>query len=237
MPVRGSQFLIGVHLLLRRAFLYIPYSSAVSNRHPVNISFLGSACKLLPDIFQISNTPPSFFLFNLFAMKRAEAIQLLQPAGIDNSTTQRWADLGSGEYQFTHALAGLLAKGSSIYAVDRIGMPPEKGDVNIIPVKADFEMDELALEPVDGILMANSLHYVAEPFTFLQKIQPLFKNQPLYLIVEYDTEVPIPVWVPYPVPFRRLEALAQQMGYAEVARLGTYDSRYGGTMYAAVVRG
>ncbi|RPE05445.1 class I SAM-dependent methyltransferase [Chitinophaga lutea] len=170
-------------------------------------------------------------------MKLKDAISLLLPAGIEQTTPQQWADLGSGEYLFTHALATLLAPRSRIYAVDKIAMPPEKGEVDILPVKADFVADELPLEALDGILMANSLHYVADKPAFLKKTAAFFRKQPLYIVVEYDTEVPVPVWVPYPVSYAKLEALAAKMGYNRVQRLGSYESLYGGTMYAAVIQG
>ncbi len=170
-------------------------------------------------------------------MKLKDAISLLQPAGIDPTTPQQWADMGSGEYLFTHALASLLAPRSRIYAVDKIAMPPEKGEIDILPVKADFVADELPLEGLDGILMANSLHYVADKPAFLKKTAAFFRQQPLFVVVEYDTDTPVPVWVPYPLSFARLEALAAGMGYSSVQRLGSYESLYGGTMYAAVIHG
>ena len=168
-------------------------------------------------------------------MKLTDAVALLQPAAISTLTPQKWADLGSGEYLFTHALAGLLAPGSLIYAIDKIGMPPEKGPVEIVPVIADFVTDELPLEGLDGILMANALHYVADKPAFFQKITPGFKTRPFYLIVEYDTDTPVPVWVPHPVSFKKLEGLAKWLGYTTVQRLGAYESRYGGSMYAALM--
>ncbi len=170
-------------------------------------------------------------------MKLTDAISLLKPAHLEQPHPQHWADLGSGELLFTHALGSLLAPGSRIFAVDNIAMPPEKGPVEIVPLKADFVLDELPLEGLDGILMANALHYVADPAALLRKTAPFFRQRPLFVVVEYDTEVPVPVWVPHPVSFSRLGKLAEQLGYADVARLGNYDSRYGGVMYAAVVRG
>lgn len=170
-------------------------------------------------------------------MKLTEAIQLLHPAGLENTAPQQWADFGSGEYLFTRALASLLAPGSRVFAIDRIAMPPEKGVVNIVPVKADFVADELSLVPLDGILMANSLHYVADKYSFLQKAAGHFGKRPLFLVVEYDTDIPVPQWVPYPVSFGELELLAGKLGYTNVKRLGSYDSLYGGTMYAALIRG
>lgn len=169
-------------------------------------------------------------------MKITDAIALLQPAGLNHTDPQLWADLGSGEYLFTRALAHLLAPGSSIYAVDKIAMPPEKGPVNIVPVKADFVVDDLPLEPLNGVLMANSLHYVADKTAFFRKAEPLFKDRPLFLIVEYDTDVPVPVWVPHPVSFPALEKLVKELGYVGVEKLGSYESRYGGNMYAALVK-
>lgn len=166
-------------------------------------------------------------------MQLKDAADLLRPAAIDISSPSTWADLGCGDGLFTRALASLLAPGSTIYAVDRqpgITTSAYNG-VHIIPVNADFEKEVLSLPPLDGLLMANSLHYVADKERFFKQASTYFRQAESYLLVEYDTEVPVARYVPYPLSFVSLQALWQ----GTVQRLGQYKSRYGGSMYSALL--
>ena len=94
-------------------------------------------------------------------------------------TPTRWADLGCGSGTFTLALAELLPPGSTIEAIDlRPGIKPQTtaGGVTIIPRVADFVADDLALNGLDGILMANSLHYVRDKPALLQKLRAYYRG-------------------------------------------------------------
>src|SRR4051812_18975191 len=80
-----------------------------------------------------------------------------------------WADLGSGDGAFTLALADLLPA-SEIYSIDKNSLRLENQklefvhrfpNANIHFISADFNKP-LKLPLLDGILMANSLHYVKE---------------------------------------------------------------------------
>src|SRR5260370_3280100 len=78
-----------------------------------------------------------------------------------------WADLGSGGGAFTLALADLLGPGSTIYSVDQDrgalreqerSMRARFPDRAVTYLAADFTRP-LELPPLDGIVMAHSLHY------------------------------------------------------------------------------
>jgi hypothetical protein len=63
------------------------------------------------------------------------------------------------------ALAQLVAPGSTIYAVDLDqralkGIPDRHCGVEIRKIVADLQSSGLRLPPVDGILMANTLHFI-----------------------------------------------------------------------------
>jgi len=194
-------------------------------------------------------------------MQINEARSLIDNIAIPDGTA-RWADLGCGSGLFTRALASLLPEGSSIHAIDlapaiQAGIVPGRrttsdeaatgrmkaGGLNadqgvrIIPVKADFITGNLDLPELDGILMANSLHYVADKPSFLRKISAWLRPAAQFLIVEYDTDKPVSGWVPYPVSFHSLTRLFRNEGYpaGSIRKLGTRASIYNSReMYAAV---
>jgi ubiquinone/menaquinone biosynthesis C-methylase UbiE len=150
-----------------------------------------------------------------------------------------WADLGCGTGLFSHALGALLAPGSAIYAVDkRNRLKPEvtAREIRIIPMQADFERDVLDLNNLDGILMANSLHYVQDKPAFLEKLRGYTKDAADFLMVEYDTDKSVSHWVPYPVSFDALERLFQEAGYRSVHKLSERPSMFGrSNLYAAYI--
>ena len=163
--------------------------------------------------------------------------------GNDNSSRQPgavWADLGCGSGLFTFALAHLLASGSTVYGVDKnpvnFGslLPPE--GIRILSIQLDFVADALPMRDLDGILMANSLHYVRDKTALIDKLSAYMKPGGRFLIVEYDTDVPAPQWVPYPVSFQSLKRLFENAVYASVRKLGERPSvfRRAG-MYAALI--
>src|SRR5882757_701815 len=97
-------------------------------------------------------------------MELREAISLIQTDQIIQETQTTWADLGCGSGLFTRALSGLLYTGSTMYAVDKSLSSFQKNtfsnQVLVITIESDFERDDLNLQNLDGILMANALHFV-----------------------------------------------------------------------------
>src|SRR4051812_14148797 len=100
-------------------------------------------------------------------MELQTAIQLIEK-GINSGSIQTWIDLGAGKGLFTNALSQLLPKGSKIIAVDKTKSKIEVADgIDLVTKTGDFVT--MQLEKVDGILMANSLHYVKEQQEFLKR--------------------------------------------------------------------
>ena len=167
-------------------------------------------------------------------MQASQAIHLIEK-GIDTAHPQNWADLGCGAGTFTLALAELLPAKSCIYAVDAVQqkLPSLQKAIEINFQKANFEKDVLLLPTLNGILMANALHYVKDKRLFLQKTNQFFGEEKRMLIVEYDT-LAANRWVPFPVNFAHLTSLFLTVGYTKVEKLGEYNSAYGGKMYAAL---
>jgi precorrin-6B methylase 2 len=175
-------------------------------------------------------------------MKLAEAKALIAPAVHASET---WADLGAGTGTFTRALASLVGVQGRVYAVDR-----DRASVNalralaatrgsgaeIIVMQGDFSAD-VALPLVDGVLLANALHFVdaARQADVLARLEGYLRPEGRLLIVEYENRT-ASQWVPHPVSFARLGVLAASAGLATPVRIGEMPSEYGGTMYASVAR-
>jgi hypothetical protein len=134
------------------------------------------------------------------------------------------------------ALAHLLARGSTIYAVDSDqraleGIPDQHDGVEIRKIAGDLNSSSLRLPSVHGILMANTLHFIREQQVFLRRLLSVAE---CFLIVEYERSKPNK-WGPYPVGFERLRQLFTDAGVERVEKLATRPSLFGGTMYSAVV--
>ncbi|WCT14240.1 class I SAM-dependent methyltransferase [Mucilaginibacter jinjuensis] len=166
-------------------------------------------------------------------MTHEEAVSFIKNA-VKGNQLQYWADLGCGNGTFTRALAELLPEGSPITAVDRERQRLDIDRVNF--VRADFVKDNLQLEELDGILIANALHYVADKAALITRLEPQFSAQPCFIIIEYDTDRRNP-WVPYPIPFDKLKLLFALLGYQRVSRVSERRSAYGsGNMYCALIQ-
>lgn len=152
-------------------------------------------------------------------------------------TAEVWADLGCGKGFFTEALARQLSPKSKIYAIDKTNSLSltSKSDITIKFQKANFEKDDLNLPVLDGILMANSLHFVEDKKTLLQKLIKHLKNDGKFLIVEYNTDTSNP-WVPYPISFPRLEKLFSEAGFNSIQKMAEAKSLYGsGMIYSSII--
>ena len=156
-----------------------------------------------------------------------------------------WADLGAGSGVFTRALATLLGPAGTVYAIDRnagalrelerrAGDSPKGATVRTLV--GDFT-DPLELPPLDGVLVANALHYVpySDQPSVLRRVASLVAQGAPLVVVEYDRRH-ANQWVPYPITPAALTALARDAGLGVPAVLATRPSRYSGTLYSAVVR-
>ena len=157
-----------------------------------------------------------------------------------NPLPQLWLDLGCGTGLFTLALAVNLPPGSKIIAIDKDEkalkkIPATANDVVIQTVAADFAYDALDVKEVDGILLANSLHYVKDKETLLKKLISSMKTNGAFLIVEYDRPEGNQ-WVPYPLTIDAAKNLFKRVGYPDLHVLNKRPSVFGGHfMYAAIV--
>jgi len=172
-------------------------------------------------------------------MTHKDRVNLIK-AGV-GSPAGLWADLGSGEGAFTMALAELLHPPAEIYSIEkdlnRLNEQKQKfriqfPDLFVHFIQHDFTK-ELHLPPLDGIIMANSLHYMSDKNKLVRKIRSYLKDRGCFLLVEYHVKQVNP-WVPYPISFKEWTAIAKLSGFRETRLLGTHPSRYQHEIYAAL---
>lgn len=173
-------------------------------------------------------------------MQLQDAINLIENKNINNETKTVWADLGCGSGLFTYALAGLLKEGSTVYALDKTISSFKKNaslkTIDIKPIQLDFEKATLPFENLDGIIMANSLHFVKDKIELIEKIRKHLHQKGCFLIVEYDMETSN-YWVPYPINFLSLQKLFRKIGYSFVEKINERPSSFNrGDLYSAIMK-
>jgi ubiquinone/menaquinone biosynthesis C-methylase UbiE len=155
-----------------------------------------------------------------------------------------WADFGSGTGIFTLELAGLLGPTAEIYSVERNGRDLERQrrafqehypQAVVHFVQADFTR-QLTLPPLDGIVMANALHFVRfqEQAAVLARIAGYLRRPGgRFILVEYNARSGN-IWVPYPIDIEAFGLLAAQAGLSEPQVLSVVPSRFLREMYGAL---
>lgn len=160
-----------------------------------------------------------------------------------------WADLGAGKGTFTRALATVLGRNGTVFALDRdrraldalqgLAEDPPEGGAEIRAVEGDFRqldaVPELAGTELDGAVFANALHFVASPAVVLRDVRARLGKEGRIVVVEYEGRSSSP-WIPHPLPPDRLAAVARDAGFGGSSVVGKHPSRYRGAMYSAVLR-
>lgn len=160
-------------------------------------------------------------------MQLTQAIQFIQPAIPQQKGV--WADIGAGSGIFTQALDQLLAKDSSIYALDTNihslnNLILENAELQVVQQDFNQRMD---LPNLDGIIMANALHYSSNPIETLKPIIQFLKPNGLFILMEYELNMPRPPWIPYPIPFDKFKKIAAQLPVSSPVELNRIQSTFG----------
>ncbi|MGE5251009.1 MAG: class I SAM-dependent methyltransferase [Bacteroidota bacterium] len=173
-------------------------------------------------------------------MDHRDHVNLLRPADLPRGG--RWADLGAGSGAFTLALRELVGPEAAIFAVDRdqgalralerayLARFGSAGNLQILP--ADLSLP-LSLPPLDGLLMANALHFFREKRPLLKRLREYLKPGGAFLLVEYNVDAGNP-FVPHPLSFDAWRLLAPSAGFTEPALLARVPSKFLHEFYSAL---
>ncbi|MEW5961232.1 MAG: class I SAM-dependent methyltransferase [Chloroflexota bacterium] len=175
-------------------------------------------------------------------MNHADHVNLLRggaptPGGV-------WADFGSGNGAFTLALAELLGPGGEIYSVDQDrgalrnqerAMQSHFPQTTVHYLPADFTRPRLDLPLLDGLVLANALHFqrYAAQGRVVELLKSYLRPGGRFILVEYDVDRGN-LWVPYPLSYQSWAKLARESGFAQTQLLATRPSRFLQAIYAAL---
>jgi ubiquinone/menaquinone biosynthesis C-methylase UbiE len=186
---------------------------------------------ILPELSAVPSSRP---------VRIQKASKLLRP-GIPSRSEGLWADLGCGDGIFTAALFNLLRRNSEIYAVDRSQralnalkrhFSKRYPEAVVHPVRADFTRT-LTLPRLDGIVMANSLHFVREKAAIVAQTAALLKQGGRFIVVEYNTNRGNYA-VPFPLDEGAFVRLATEAGLVQAEIVSRIPSTFLGEMYAGI---
>ena len=126
-------------------------------------------------------------------MNHNDHVNLLRSANLNQGGV--YADFGAGSGAFTLALRELIGLDATIYAVDKDRAALDElesnhrarfnSSRNLILLPNDFSRP-FDLSPLDGIVMANSLHYFKDKEKILRHVHGFLKPNGALLIVEYN---------------------------------------------------
>jgi ubiquinone/menaquinone biosynthesis C-methylase UbiE len=172
-------------------------------------------------------------------MDHSDHVNLLRPAELKPGGS--WADLGAGSGAFTLATRELIGPTASIYAVDKDRASLNQleqsyrarfGDSqNLNLIAGDFSRT-LDLPALDGIVMANSLHFFKGKEKILRHVSSFLKPNGILLVVEYNVDSGN-LWVPYPFSFETYCKLAPRTNFSEPRLLAKVPSRFLREFYSA----
>jgi ubiquinone/menaquinone biosynthesis C-methylase UbiE len=184
-------------------------------------------------------------------MNHHDHTNLLRPANLSQGGI--YADFGAGEGAFTLALRELTGPDAVIYAVDRDGAALRRlkkdyiarfgSTEHLVLLPNDFShhldastslwSSAQRLPPLDGIVMANSLHFFRDKENILRHVCGFLKPNGILLLVEYNVDEGN-LWVPYPLSFETFRTLAPQAGFGEPRLLGKAPSSFLTEFYSAM---
>jgi len=172
-------------------------------------------------------------------MNHNDHVDLLRPANLSPGI---YADFGAGSGAFTLALRELVGLDSTIHAVDKDKSALHEleeahrarfnSTERLLLLSSDFS-HPLSLPPLDGIVMANSLHFFKDKEKILRHVREFLKPNSALIIVEYNVDSGN-MWVPYPLTFETYRALIPHAGFSEPRLLTKVPSRFLKEFFSAI---
>ncbi len=173
-------------------------------------------------------------------MNHNDHVNLLRPANLTQGGV--YADFGAGSGAFTLALRELVGLDATIYAVDKDKSALRELENshrarfnttrNLILLPSDFSRP-LEIPPLDGIVMANSLHFFKDKEKILRHVSGFLKPDGALILIEYNVDRGN-LWVPHPLTFESFQSLAPKAGFTEPRLLAKAPSHFLKEFYSAV---
>jgi len=173
-------------------------------------------------------------------VNHADHVALLA-GGVTQDEGGTWADLGAGTGAFTLALADLIGPHGVIHAIDRDRAALAElrsAFVSALPqaelrVRAADFTRRLDLSELDGVVMANALHFIDDKAPVLALVRAYLKPGGRLLLVEYDSDRGN-TWVPHPLSYETWRGVAADAGFVGTRKLATVPSRFLQRIYSAL---
>jgi ubiquinone/menaquinone biosynthesis C-methylase UbiE len=154
-----------------------------------------------------------------------------------------WAELGSGRGAFTLALAELLGSEGTIFSIDKDRsvldeqaraiqkhLPQDQPTIHYLPQDYRASLD---LPRLNGVLMANTLHFHDQKTAILESIREYLLPGGNLIVVEYNSDRGN-TWVPYPISFHNWQSLAEAADFTRTRLLSLVPSSFMGEIYSAI---
>ena len=150
-------------------------------------------------------------------------------------------DFGSGTGAFTLALAELIGPSGVLHSIERdeyAVRQQQRAFHDRFPDRrlhyhiADFTRP-IDLSGLDGLVIANALHFYREPLTIVQTLKVHLKPGGRFIVVEYNVTQGNTA-VPYPIAYERWIDLAKLAGFTRIQLLATRPSRFLTEIYSAL---
>jgi ubiquinone/menaquinone biosynthesis C-methylase UbiE len=171
---------------------------------------------------------------------RLEKPRALLP-GLLNNPTGIWVDAASGDGVFAETLIEQSPSTITVIGLDlRLSAAQRFRNAvcrvvnNGVALQADLS-SPLPVRSVDGILVANGLHFFQEKqqAEILRNFARALKDGGSLIIVEYNTARPTAA-VPFPIPIQSMDRLLITSGFEHVQNTSRVRSSYLGEMYAVL---